>query len=433
MTESPPAEADERETRWERVLLAEALGEPISEADRSFLLECAKEPRYAAELELQAELGRALPAAKPSSAGAFRALRVLANWENGRTRRRRALVSSASLSLAAGVALAVFGRTTARDTPSVAAHASAPLARMVESSGEVLIDGAPPREGETSLAGRVLSTRSGRACVRWDEKVLACLAEHTALELPSTARASLSLQKGRLELHAAPLAPGSSFSIATAYGTASVVGTHFSVLVDLQAHFTEVAVSSGKVRTFDFAKKLERLLSAGETQRMGPGGSAPAASTPERPPAALETREATQSHKAEPASASATAHTKSAPELLNDARALRAASRYGAAAERYRQLLREHPRSAEARAALVSLGQLELSQLGRAEAALELFERYLTVQGPLAQEARYGKIQALARLGREAQERSEIQAFLRDHRQSPLAPDLRARLAALAP
>ncbi len=101
--------------------------------------------------------------------------------------------------------------------------------------------------------------------------------------------------------------------------------------------------------------------------------------------------------------------------LLAQARSLRGAGRYAAAATAYQRLIGAHPRSAEARAALVSLGELQLSQLAQPAAALRSFEAYLTAGGALAQEARYGRIRALQQLGQVAAAREATAAFLRDY------------------
>ncbi|WP_437926343.1 tetratricopeptide repeat protein [Sorangium sp. So ce291] len=114
---------------------------------------------------------------------------------------------------------------------------------------------------------------------------------------------------------------------------------------------------------------------------------------------------------------------------------VRAQSRLGQgksaeASAAYRALLAQHPSSPEARAALVSLGQIALQQ-GKAAEALGYFERYLAGAGPLAAEARVGRVQCLRRLGRTADERAAIADFLSRHGESVHAPRLRARLAEL--
>ncbi|WP_437569390.1 tetratricopeptide repeat protein [Sorangium sp. So ce542] len=127
-----------------------------------------------------------------------------------------------------------------------------------------------------------------------------------------------------------------------------------------------------------------------------------------------------------------------AEELPNgpEALLLRAQARLGEgktaeASAAYRALLAQHPSSPEARAALVSLGQIALRQ-GKPAEALGHFERYLAGPGgPLAAEARVGRVQCLRRLGRAADERAAIADFLSRHGQSVHAPRLRARLSEL--
>jgi len=118
----------------------------------------------------------------------------------------------------------------------------------------------------------------------------------------------------------------------------------------------------------------------------------------------------------------------SARTLLARARAFRVSGRAAEAAGAYRELLAQHPRSAEARAALVSLGEIELSQLGDPKAALASFEAYLRKGGPLAQEASHGKIRALRELGQRGEERAAIERFLASYPESPQAERLRQRL-----
>jgi ferric-dicitrate binding protein FerR (iron transport regulator) len=105
----------------------------------------------------------------------------------------------------------------------------------------------------------------------------------------------------------------------------------------------------------------------------------------------------------------------SAADRLARARSLRRSGRYGEAAAAYQQLIGAHPGSAEARAALVSLGELQISALGQPAAALRSFESYLAGGGPLTQEARYGRIRALRQLGRAGEARDAAQQFVRDY------------------
>jgi len=117
--------------------------------------------------------------------------------------------------------------------------------------------------------------------------------------------------------------------------------------------------------------------------------------------------------------------SESAATLLDRARELRAAGRYPGASATYQRLLREHPGSAEARVALVSLGELQLSQLGNADGALRSFDGYLRAGGPLRQEASYGRIRALRALGRLSEARTAADAFISAYPQSVQAAALK--------
>jgi hypothetical protein len=132
----------------------------------------------------------------------------------------------------------------------------------------------------------------------------------------------------------------------------------------------------------------------------------------------------------EPASPAA---QSAAGEMLERARQLRAQGQYRAAAEAYRKLQTEHPKSAEARAGLVSLGDLSLSKLGDPAGALRAFDAYLdSGGGVLAEEARIGRIRSLRTLGRKGDERTAIETFLQSHPRSVHVQGLEKRLQALS-
>jgi hypothetical protein len=118
----------------------------------------------------------------------------------------------------------------------------------------------------------------------------------------------------------------------------------------------------------------------------------------------------------------------SATELLERARDLRAGGHYRDAHGAYQRLLREYGGSAEARVALVSLGELQLSQLGDAGAALRSFEAYLRGGGALRQEASYGRIRALRRLGKLREAEAATAAFISKYPRSVQAATLRKEL-----
>jgi tetratricopeptide (TPR) repeat protein len=139
----------------------------------------------------------------------------------------------------------------------------------------------------------------------------------------------------------------------------------------------------------------------------------------------------------EPPPAAARAKTSSEPparpsaeDLLRRAQAYLGAGQTPEAVDAYRELVARYPASVEASAALVSLGRLALDQ-GRAAEALDDLERYLQRPGPLGEEARYWRIEALRRLGRSSIEAAAIEEFLSRHPDSVHAARLRARAEAL--
>lgn len=106
-----------------------------------------------------------------------------------------------------------------------------------------------------------------------------------------------------------------------------------------------------------------------------------------------------EAEPSKPRNRSRTTPREDAATMLSAARALRGAGKRKKAAKAYASLLSAHPKSAEANAARVSLGQLRLES-GRAKAALSLFNRYLAGGGALAEEALWGKVKALHALHR---------------------------------
>lgn len=142
------------------------------------------------------------------------------------------------------------------------------------------------------------------------------------------------------------------------------------------------------------------------------------------PPAVSESQSPV-SHRPKPA-------TPTASALLKQARLLMSQNRWREAAYTYERLRQAYPGSPEAHTVLLALGQLQLDQLGQPGLALRSFDAYLKGGGPLAQEARSGRIRALRRLGRHSAETGAIQDYLRLYPRSEEADKLRARLLELS-
>ncbi len=125
------------------------------------------------------------------------------------------------------------------------------------------------------------------------------------------------------------------------------------------------------------------------------------------------------------------AASESPASLLAGARRALREGRYAEAEKSYEAIGSAYPQSEEAHTVLVSLAQLELTQLGQPERALTRLDAYLAAGGALSEEARVARIHALRSLHRDADEALAIAEFLTKHPHSFQAADLRARLATL--
>ena len=122
-----------------------------------------------------------------------------------------------------------------------------------------------------------------------------------------------------------------------------------------------------------------------------------------------------------------------AGQLLRHAAQRRAAGNWRGVVKVYRQLIRLHPSSPEAATSLVLIGQALLRHLGQARAALGYFNAYLGRHsgGALAQEAAWGRLSCLRRLGRKQDEIRACRDLLRRHPQSVYAKRVQTRLTTL--
>jgi len=131
----------------------------------------------------------------------------------------------------------------------------------------------------------------------------------------------------------------------------------------------------------------------------------------------------------EPPKATERPEPASAAALFKTANAARKAGNATSALDGYRQLQGAFPASPEARVSRVLAGRLLLGS-GQASSALAQFDSYLRGgdRGGLAEEALWGKAQALARLGRTSEERAVWQTLLQKFPKSVYAATARQRL-----
>lgn len=438
--------------RWQALLDADAAGEPLSPAERAFLREYAADaPDVAAEQRFFRSLAAraaapAEPDDEPAIAAALAAFHADPSPLNAATGPEEPARSTSrhgwaigGLLLAAGLAALWLARPPApasTSTPIAAAPSGtqAPIATpsATPAPPDALTVPATP-DAPTPAPAPALAALSGPlraggrdlppgtalapgATVRAGDAE-ACLGAH--------ARSALCLQPGS-EVHVLAdslvLTDGAARVEATGPHTLAVRVAGVRVAA-ADAAFTLTV--TGDTWTAEVTRgEVELADDRGPVARLGPGDSlrrGPAAA----PRPAQPGPDATPARPARPVKP-----TRPPAELLDEARSLRAAGEHARAAKAYEALIAAHPDAPAATAALVAVGQLYLGKLGDPSAALRSFDRYLqrAPGGPLAEEAAHGRIDALRRLGRPADERAAIAEFLDRYPASSYADGLRKRL-----
>ncbi len=112
-----------------------------------------------------------------------------------------------------------------------------------------------------------------------------------------------------------------------------------------------------------------------------------------------------------------------AKTLLQEARTKRAAGDTAGATIAYASFLEHYPKAPAAAPSMVTLAELYLSQ-GKPKLALKWFDRYAKRGGTLDEEARYGAIRALQKLGRRADALERAADFRTRYPSSGYAPKL---------
>jgi hypothetical protein len=304
---------------------------------------------------------------------------------------------------------------------------SAAFARVVR--GTVSAGGQSHATG--AALGEASSVRAlgGPACIMVPEAVELCLSDGSQLSLQDlhSAARSVHLAGGRVTASLAKQPVGTTFSVVTAQGSVTAIGTVFSVEIGAGSRAL-VRVDEGSVEVRAAGAPLMRVR-ASESLELGQRALLPQSTPAVEPAPRFEP--SPRPDVAEPDQTAPVPRVASASEQLTRARARRASGDARGAAQLYRALQQLHPNSSEAHASYVSLGQLELLELGNPAAALVMFETYLKrrAAGALSEEARHGRIRALYALGRTAEARIASEQFLKAHPKSPHAAALRGKLA----
>jgi ferric-dicitrate binding protein FerR (iron transport regulator)/TolA-binding protein len=250
--------------RWVAISDREALDEPVSDTERSFL---ARHQASCPECSREAALFRALGDESADRAGAVTSERLEGVLRASRSRRawtgpKARLVLSGVAAAAAVASLLSFGELTKKKTAPLALPTARVFVTLV--SGDTR---ASSSLGEVA-AGAVVRTTAGPACLFVEPGVNACAGENSELRVVDTTleRRLLELGRGRVvvSLHKQP--SGSSFSVATAHGRVTATGTVFSV--ELVGETTVVRVEEGTVMT-ERSGDTRRPLRANEMLVLG--------------------------------------------------------------------------------------------------------------------------------------------------------------------
>jgi ferric-dicitrate binding protein FerR (iron transport regulator) len=367
----------------------------------------------------------------------------------GSSRRRQVFIAGA---LAVAAAVAAYLLPSRRgDPPTTRA-----VANVTIGAGSAIAEGGALRRlGELVRPGETLRAGPSPTCLLIEPGVKVCLAPDGEFRLADAAVAHrrIDLLHGHLVATLDPQPTGTTFSVSTPAGVVTAIGTIFSVEVLQGSEPVKVRVLRGsvKVHTSDAQERTLRdhqsLAFGLETPTDIPAGeeakdlallrvdteNAPEPSEPpESSPASTAGGQTPETPVPTSARSPASPEPAAAGDLLRQALDLRARSRFTEAADVYRKLGALHPGSPEARAALVSLGDLQLSRLHDPAGALRSFDAYLASgDRTLEQEAEYGRIRALRTLGRTIQERDAIEHLLLGYPSGVHAEPMRARLQSL--
>jgi ferric-dicitrate binding protein FerR (iron transport regulator) len=436
--------------RWEALIEREAEGEKLSADERAFVEHyAAAHPEAKSELDILRGLGGALAAAPRGEAAGDRELiaQVFAQGQDLKRARFRRAAFASGLALAAGLAL-WFARPSVQPIPqarpTLAAPAAVKAVLAVVTPG-VTLDGNGVAAGSAVRSGQKLETRAAGACLRLDRDVRACLAPGSVARIESLQDdVVISLESGALAADLGVQPAGTSFSVQNGSRLVRAIGTRFGLQIAASSAVLSVLSGTVEVRgdgaSYRVSAPGRTELGSHRIDQLSPDAQRatervlalvlPSAAAPEEAPPP-ESEPGAAPGRVSPGAPAPSASAESAGELLSRAREQRASGSMKDAAKAYRRLIGEHPGSAEAHTARVALGQLELSSLSNAAAALAQFTEYLRRGGPLEQEARYGQVRALAALGRAAEERRAIEAFLAKYPKAMQSAALKDRLKTL--
>jgi ferric-dicitrate binding protein FerR (iron transport regulator) len=420
---------DLRDARWRNLMEQQAIGEPLSADDEGFLASYrARDPEVRTEQDLLGEL-RQLGADDDVLACSDDALvhGALADFDAhapARTTtaspRRGTWIAVGGVLAAAFAALWLWPRAPldVEVDPSPTPIADATPDRAPPGDARPAPSSAPeqPPEAPPVIAAAPLVVRSGTfvdgdghavplaaaidigTVTAKDDACLlagateACFAAGSRLAISRDGDdTEITIARGRVQVRGEATVSTVVYQVAGQRVVPAAV-TVFVIEVSAEGRWS-VDVSKGEVRVTERGGDA-RTVKAGQVRAFGPR--------------------------------STTTITLTAPQWLARARTARGAGDIDGAIAAYQGLIAHFPRAPAARTAMVTLAQLHLDA-GHAKSALEWFERYLGKGGPLAEDAAYGRIRALRSLGRAAEERKAIDAFVTKYPAGSYAAKLRDR------
>jgi len=327
------------------------------------------------------------------------------------------------------------------------AHArTAPRGQRLMRAGRMLPSSTDLVEGDRVESG------VSAGCLVLDPGVDVCLAPNSEVKIESLSRAARNLEvlRGYALARLDTQARGDGFALSSNGVRALATGTIYS-LERVAEGGVQVRVLEGHVKVL--GSDQSRELTALQTVRFRTGAPdgevepllvvhqtrmwellAVRTGVGEAQPKENQAAQATPDPELTPPTLTSEAPARAVDprDLLRKAWEQLKAKQWAAAAEIYAVILKDAPKSEEAHVVLVRYGDLQLDRLDQPAQALSSYERYLREGGgPLEAEARYGRIQALSRLGRAGAERAAIEEFLAKHPTSLKSDSLRERLLAL--
>lgn len=397
-------EHDDRE-RWIGLVVAEARGDALSDADRDeCLVREAADPELLAEAPVWRALGRLeVDAAADRERTISDAAMAAAVLARARAARRPPAPSRAWTAGLAAAGLAAWLAARALLTgPSDELPPDRP-ASPVSAAPMTRVE--PPNEPVLWVSPGSRARLDAGACAAITDDLDVCALAPSELRLEGLAPTiDLHLFVGELLVLAAD--EPTTVRLAAAGGTITASAASFRARLD---------DGDLELRSLAGAATLDPAPGSPDLTL---GALDPATRSPDAAPAPRRLAPRPRPRPRPPTGPTAEA-------LLADAQVRLADGETAAALLAYEALLARHPDSVEARTALVSLGNLRLQQ-GQAAAALRSFERYLAGDGQeLAEEALYGKIRALHRLGRAGERDAAAADLLARFPASVYAPRVR--------